>query len=93
MRLTAVAGNGILPCYANVRTDEESRILGIYPSPRIAENVRTRNIVASEETILIVTEWIVNEYGVWYRILDPVAQQNTGYVRAEDLILAEDCPR
>jgi hypothetical protein len=89
---TAISGNGILPCGASIRAVDRSFSIRIYFLPNVDSQSWLRDETLFTGTRMTATEWIINDEGVWYRIATN-SQQNYGYVRAEDLILDEDCPR
>jgi hypothetical protein len=94
MLLTAQAGNGILPCEAWFQSADGTLSIRIYQRPSLVSHSQMRTVVYLDSFShrWNLTEWIVNEDGVWYRIATEDLI-NYGYVLAQDLLLDDDCPR
>jgi hypothetical protein len=93
MQLTAVGGNGFLPCTATIHAVEGSEGIEIYVEPSLDSIFFIRDVIIFSGYSVAVNEWIVNEDGAWYRIATEGSRVNYGYVLGENLQLDEDCPR
>jgi hypothetical protein len=92
MSLTAAAGNGFLPCTASPIIEERAEYFTLYLEPIRSDIFNEVSRDAEDVQTLILTEWIVNEYGSWYQVYS-INGVNYNYSRAESLILDANCPR
>ena len=89
---TAIAGGGTLPCDATVVMENGVSRVTLYRSPSLTMGTASLSRAGGEVQEFVITEWIVNEDGSWYRV-GTSSLSSMGYVLAEELVLDESCPR
>jgi hypothetical protein len=89
---TAIAGGGQLPCDATAVMKNGISRITLYVSPSLAGGIARLTRTGGEVQEFVITEWIVNEDGVWYRV-GSSSRSSMGYVRPEELLLDANCPR
>jgi hypothetical protein len=89
---TAIVGGGTLPCNATVVMENEISSVTLYPGPSLSLGSATLSRTGGELQQFVLTEWIVNEAGSWYRV-GTSSRSSMGYALAEELALDETCPR
>jgi hypothetical protein len=89
---TAIVGGGTLPCNATVVMENGISSVTLYPGPSLSLGSATLSRTGGEVQQFVLTEWIVNEAGSWYRV-GTSSHSSMGYALAEELALDETCPR
>lgn len=91
VQLTAAAGNGTLPCWANIPAGFRMNSIKIYVEPSLDASWMQSSMILDIDHLLI-TEWIITEQGNWYRV-GRQSQLYIGYVPVEELEPDPNCPR